>query len=418
MLLCFTLLPTLSGPLQGQQTVADSALAVARSGRFDSALTLLTAARHAHPDNPDLQMAQARVLGWAGRRREAIAAFDSLLHRNPSNVDALVGLGYAYYWDGREDAARRQVRAALRIDSTNADALALQRAVRRLSRGAVEASANWSNDSDRNTNFWQTLTLSAPIGADLRILATGSLLEASDPLRDALRVGGEAGLGWWTERVRLSALAGARRLDPDVAPRRTEATYRANATWRPKPEFGVSAGYARYPFDDIASLFEQDITIEALEGGVDTHPASGLTLAGGGGALWFSDGNRRTEGHASASREIGRHVELGVRGQALGYRQRGVGYFSPDRFHLLEGTGAIRVGDERWDGRLSGGLGGQQIGRGGDTQTEWHIEGRVGRNWGDGNRIEGFGGVTNSAVSSTTGAFRYRTAGLLIRLGL
>jgi hypothetical protein len=216
----------------------------------------------------------------------------------------------------------------------------------------------------------------------------------------------------------LSALAGARRLDPDVAPSRTEATYRANASWRPRPEFGVSAGYARYPFDDIASLFERDITIETLEGGFDAHPTRGFTLAGGGGALWLSDGNRRTEGHASASQEIGRHFEVGVRGQALGYRQPGVGYFSPDRFHLLEGTGVIRVGDERWDGRLSGGLGGQQIGRDGDTQTEWHIEGRIGRNWGDGNRIEAFGGVTNSAVSSTTGAFRYRTAGVLIRLGL
>jgi hypothetical protein len=165
-------------------------------------------------------------------------------------------------------------------------------------------------------------------------------------------------------------------------------------------------------------LFEQDITIEALEGGFDTRPARGFTLAGGGGALWLSDGNRRSEGHATVSQELGRHVELGVRAQALGYRQPGVGYFSPDRFHLLEGTGAILVGNDRWDGRLSGGVGGQQIGRAGDTQTEWHIEGRVGKSWGDGNRVEGFGGVTNSAVSSTTGAFRYRSAGVLIRLGL
>jgi hypothetical protein len=95
-----------------------------------------------------------------------------------------------------------------------------------------------------------------------------------------------------------------------------------------------------------------------------------------------------------------------------------VGYFSPNRFHLLEATASAGVGDEKWDGRLSGGLGGQQVGRNGDTQTEWHIEGRVGRNWGEGNRIEAFGGVTNSAVSSTTGAFRYRTAGVLLRLGI
>ncbi len=418
-LLCFTLLPILGAPsLEAQQPTARRALEVARAGRFDSALALLATARQADPDNAELEMAQARVLSWAGRRREAIARFDSLLRRNPSNVDAMVGLGYAYHWDGRDEAARRQLRAALALDSTNADALALEHAVRRASRGSVEASANWSNDSDRNTNFWQSLSLVAPVAAGLRVLARASLLEASDPLRDAVRLGGEAGLGWWTGGVRLSALAGARRLDPDVAPSRTEATYRATGSWRPRQEFGVSAGYARYPFDDIASLFERDITIEALEGGFDARPGGGVSLAGGGGALWLSDGNRRREAHASASRDLGRRLEVGIRGQALGYRQPGIGYFSPDRFHLLEGTGAIRVGDERWDGRLSGGLGGQQIGRGGDTQTEWHVEGRIGRNWGDGNRIEGFGGVTNSAVSSTTGAFRYRSAGVLLRLGL
>jgi hypothetical protein len=67
---------------------------------------------------------------------------------------------------------------------------------------------------------------------------------------------------------------------------------------------------------------------------------------------------------------------------------------------------------------LSGGLGGQQIGRKGAAQTEWHIESRLARRWGAGNRIEIFGLVTNSAVSSTTGAFRYRSAGIILRLGI
>jgi hypothetical protein len=165
-------------------------------------------------------------------------------------------------------------------------------------------------------------------------------------------------------------------------------------------------------------LFERDLNIESLEGGFDTRPARAFLLTGGGGALWFSDGNRRTEGHATATQEIGRHLAIGASGRALGYRQAGVGYFSPDRFHLLEATASVRIGDAKWDGRLSGGLGGQQVGRGGDTQTAWHIEGRVGRSWGDGNRLEGFGGVTNSAVSSTTGAFRYRNAGILVRFGI
>jgi tetratricopeptide (TPR) repeat protein len=391
---------------------------VARAGRFDSALALLSQARAAHPDDADLQLAEARVLGWAGRNREAIARYDSVLTRDPRNADAMVGLGYVYHWQGREAAARRQADAALGQDSASSDALELRRAIRRATRGSVEASANSNNDSDRNTNFLQTLSLSSALVDAVRLLGTAGVLEASDPTRNATRIGGEAGLAWSLGRLSASALAGARRLDPETGASRTEATYRGSVSLRPSARFGIGGGYARYSYDDIASLFERDITVELLEAGFDAHPVSGPQLTGGGGALWFSDGNRRLDGHAAVTQEIGHHLSLGASGRALGYRQAGVGYFSPDRFHLLEATASARIGNERWDGRLSGGLGGQQVGRSGDTQTEWHIEGRLGRTWGEGNRIEAFGGVTNSAVSSTTGAFRYRNAGVLLRLGI
>ncbi len=412
------LLLVLTTPLPAQQGEAETAMAVARAGHVDSALALLARARASDPANPELQLAEARVLGWAGRSGEAIARFDSLLVRNPSNADAMVALGYVYHWQGRERAARRQAGAALALDSTNADALELRRAIRLATRIVVEMSADWSNDSDRNTGFRQTLGLSAPLADGLRFLGSAGVLEASDPFRDATRIGGEAGFGWSRGKLEAAALGGMRRLNPETGDARTAATYRGNVRWRPDPAFGVGAGYARYPFDEIASLFERDLNIESLEGGFDAHPDARLLLTGGGGALWLSDGNRRTEGQAAITQDIGRHISVGASGRALGYRQAGVGYFSPDRFHLLEGTAAMRAGNATWDGRLSGGLGAQQIGRGADTQTEWHIEGRVGRNWGDGNRIEGFGGVTNSAVSSTTGAFRYRTAGVLLKLGI
>jgi hypothetical protein len=417
--MCCTLLPViLAGTLAAQQGPASDALAVARAGRYDSALALLSRARATDPDNADLQIAEARVLGWAGRNRESIARYDSLLKRDPKNGDAMVGLGYVYHWQGRERAARREADEALRLDSTNGDALELRRVIRRATRGSVEVSANWNNDSDRNTNFWQTLSLASPLAGDIRFLASGAMLEASDPTRDATRFGGEAGLSWSPGRLTAAALAGARRLDPETGPSRTGATYRGNVSLRPSSRVGIGAGYARYPFDDIASLFERDLTVELVEAGLEVHSRTGLLVTAGGGGLWISDGNRRLDGHAAVSREIGRHFTFGASGRALGYRQPGVGYFSPNRFHQLEATASARVGNDGWDGRLSGGLGGQQVGRGGDTQTEWHIEGRIGRNWGDGNRIEAFGGVTNSAVSSTTGAFRYRTACVLLRLGI
>jgi hypothetical protein len=407
-----------AAPAASQQAAAGEALALAREGRLDSALVLLSRARAADPDDADLQLAHARVLGWAGRRRQSIAVYDSLLARDPRNVDAMVGLGYVYHWERRERAAKRQADAAIARDSTNADALALRRAIHTAARPSLESSANWSNDSDHNTNFWQTHSLSVPITGGLDLLAAGSLLQASDPVRDAWRYGGEAGLAWAGVRVEARALAGARRLDPDVGKSRTAATYRGSLRWRPAQALGIGAGYARYPFDEIASLIERNLNIESLEGDLDIHPTSELTLTSGGGALWLNDGNRRTEGRATISQQVGEHVTIGAAARAFGYRERGDGYFSPDRFHLLEGTAALSTGDGTWDGTLSGGLGGQQIGRSGDTQTEWHVEARAGVNWGDGNRLEGFGGVTNNAASSTTGAFRYRTAGLLLTLGL
>lgn len=391
---------------------------MARAGRFDSALTLLSRARVTDPENSDLQLAEARVLGWSGRRREAIAKYDSLLKGNPKNADAIVGLGYVYHWQGREREAGQQAELALKLDSTSSDALELKRAIRRVTQGSLEVSANWNNDSDRNTNFLETLSFTSPLAGGLRLLANATGLEASDPLRNAMRLGGEAGLAWSIGRLTASALAGARRLDPETGPTRTEATYRGSVSLRPSPGFGVGAGYARYPYDDIASLFERDFTIESVEAGFDAHSASGLLVTGGGGGLWLSDGNRRLDGQATILQETGRHLAVGATGRALGYRQVGVGYFSPNRFHLLEGTASARFGNARWGGRLSGGLGAQQVGRDGDTQTEWHVEGRLGKNWGEGNRIEAFGGVTNSAVSSTTGAFRYRNAGVLVRLGI
>ncbi len=415
---CTLLLLALAGPVAAQQGSAVEAIAVARAGRFDSALALLARARSADPGDAEVRLAQARVLGWAGRQREAIALFDSILAVSPANSDAMVGLGYVYHWQRREGAAKKLADQALELDSANTDAQELRRAIRTRTRGTVDVSANWSNDSDHNTNFWQTLALSTPLTGDVRILATAGILEASDRVRDARRYGAEAGLGWAFGRVELSGLAGARRLEPDGGTSRTAATYRANLGWHPDPRLGLAAGYARYPFDEIASLIGRDLDIESLEGGFDARIARGLMLGGGLGRQWLSDGNRRTDGRAAITHEIGRHFSIGANGRALGYRQPGIGYFSPDRFHLLEGTAAVRVRRDAWNGRLSGGLGGQQIGRGSDTQAEWHVEAGAGRDWGDGNRIEAFGGVTNSAVSSTTGAFRYRTAGIALRLGL
>jgi hypothetical protein len=333
-------------------------------------------------------------------------------------VEARVGLGYVYLWQGRQAAAGRQAGYALAIDSTHKAARELLGVARANTRPYLDGSANWSNDSDENTSFWQTLGVSIPLTGPLAVFGSVNALETSDPTLEAYRFGGEAGLILSVGNLQLTGAAGARRLHPEVAPARTAATYRGRVSYRPIPAVGLSAGYTRLPFDEIASLFERNLNLELLEGGVDVRPVPSLMLYGGAGALWLSDGNYRSSLAAGFTQTFRRRLFVGASGRTLSYDRRVIGYFSPDRFWVLESNAGYNLESGRWVGSLSGGLGAQQVGDRGEAQTEWHIEGRVGPRWGSGNHIEVYGLITNSAVSSTTGAFRYRAAGVTVRLGL
>lgn len=421
-------------------------------GKQDSALVFIARARRSEPKDLEARLIEAKVLAWDGRHAAAIVRYDSVLAEQPDlteaevgrarvrawsgdlagaeqgfrsvlateprNADALAGLGYVYHWQGREGPAERYARAALAADSTNEIARELWKAVRAATRPSTDLSANWSNDSDRNTSFWQTLGASAPLAPGARVFANVGVLEASDPVRDVGRVGGEAGVTWAVGDIQLTGAGGARRLSPETAAVRTSETYRGRLSWRPVPRLGMSVAYARYAFDEIASLIERGLDLESLDAGFDATLARGLGVYGSGGGVWFSDGNHRTGAGVGITQTIRGGVFVGAYGRALGYARKGIGYFSPDRFHLLEGLAGYNLDRGQWDGRLSGGLGAQQIGRAGVAQSEWHLEARVGRRWGTGNRLDVFGAITNSAVSSTSGAFRYRTAGVSLKLGI
>jgi len=368
-------------------------------------------------DDHEALVGRAQVSAWRGDLGAAERGYRTVLARNPGNTDALAGLGYVYHWQARDGPAGRMAERALAIDSIHQGARELREAVRRATRSTVETAANWSNDSDRNTTWGQSVTASAPVADGVRVFGSAAVLEASDPFRNATGLGGDAGLSWAVGRIQLTGAAGARRLDPDVAQPRTSATYRARISYRPVPTLGVSLGYHRYPFDEIAALMERDLDLEVLDAGFDARLTPGLSLYGSGGAVWLSDGNRRSGALGGITQTIEQRFFAGLFGRTLGYDRQGIGYFSPDEFTVLEAVGGYRLDGGRWTGRLSGGLGAQRIGAGGEAQTEWHVEGRLGRQWGTGNRIEVFGLVTNSAVSSTSGAFRYRSAGVTLRLG-
>jgi tetratricopeptide (TPR) repeat protein len=396
----------------------DRARALSWAGRLDEALDSYRGLLAKDSADRDARFGSAQVNGWKGNLTEAERQYRTILTRNSRDVEARVGLGYVYLWQGREGAAGRQAEYALAIDSTHKAGRELRRLARASTRSSVETAANWSNDSDDNTSYSQTLTASAPLGKGVSSFGSVNGLETSDPVRQATRVGGEAGLSVVLGRFRLTGAGGARRLTPDVAAPRTSATYRGRVGYRPVAALGLSLSYSRSPFDETAGLIERSLDLESLDGGIDLKPLPTLTLFGGGGATWLSDGNYRTNGAAGLTQQIHRRFFVGGFGRTMSYQQRGIGYFSPDRFWVLEGNAGYNLEDKVWGGGLSGGLGAQQVGSGGVAQTEWHLEGRIGPHWGAGNRVELYGLITNSAVSSTSGAFRYRSAGLSVRLGL
>ncbi len=335
----------------GEPGDADIRLAEARvlawDGRYNAALAQYDSLLGERPDLHEAALSRARTLGWAGRLKPAADAYRAMLAGDPRDADALAGLGYLHHWEGRDAAAARAAREALSIDSTHSEARELYRKAWGATRPAAETSASWSNDSDENTTFSQTVNASAPLAEGVRVFGSAGALEASDPLRDASRVSGEAGLSYAFGKVQLSAAGGARRLDPEVAESRTSETYRARASVRPAPALGLSVGYARAPFDEIAALIERELDVESFDGGVDLTPAPGLSIVGAGGGAWLSDGNSRTSALASITRTFRRRFFVGLLGRTLGYAERGIGYFSPDRFKCSrprQGTPSILPG--------------------------------------------------------------------------
>ena len=388
------------------------------AGRLEQADSIYQRLIRKNSSDRDARLGQAQVSAWGGKLEAAEQGYRAILAEHPRDIEATIGLAYVHYWRGNVTEARRWLATALAVDSTHRSARELRRTIDKATRPATELTAAWSNDSDRNTSFWQTLGATIPAGDHLTVTGAVNALETSDPVRNGRRFGAEGGLSVSLGKITLSGAGGARRIMPELAPSRTSATYRGHLAFRPARLIAFHLGYSRLPFDEIAALMERALDMEVFEAGVDARPFRGFSLYGSGSRLWLSDGNSRSGVAAGVSQKIGRRLSLGIFGRRLSYDRRGIGYFSPDRFSVLEGTAVYAVETRTWSGSMGGGLGAQQVGKDGTAQTEWHIEGRVGRGWGVGNRVELFGLITNSAVSSTTGAFRYRSAGVNVRLGL
>ena len=230
-------------------------------GKHDSALVFIARARRTEPTDLEARLIEAKVLAWAGHHAGAIARYDSVLVDHPGLIEAELGRARARAWRGDLDGATRGYRAVLAPEPRNAGrtrrpGLRLPLARPRAPRRAVGASRRLSADPDQPGRrelrdavraATRATTESRRAGATTPITtptsgrpstrrhrsrrasarsASVSLLEAADPVLDAMRVGGEAGLSWESADLQLTGAAGARRLLPDTADARTAATYR------------------------------------------------------------------------------------------------------------------------------------------------------------------------------------------------
>ncbi len=250
-----------------------------RLGAADSAYERLIS-RNA--SDRDARLGHALVSAWQGKLGAALKEYSQLLAQNPRDVDALAGSAQVYYWQGKIREARRQAGAALAVDSTHRAARELRRTLDEAVRPKLEGTAAWSNDSDHNTSFWQNLGTTVLIASAVSAFGSVNALETSDPVLEATRVGGEAGMALSLGQVSATAAGGARRLMPEIAPDRTSATYRGRVSYRPVSPLGLHLGYSRMPFDETAALIEQALDMELLEGGFDARPFRGFSLYASG----------------------------------------------------------------------------------------------------------------------------------------
>ncbi len=421
-------------------------------GKYGTSLIQWDSLLQQHPDRRDAAHGRARTLAWAGRMKEADQAYAQLyrgdatdldalagraqvaawrgdlsravqyyqdvLKENPEHVGALVGLAQVRQWQGRPAEAESYVSKALAVAPADRTALEAQRAIRALRRPRLDLTIGWSHDSDRNTLWWQEAGTSLIVANGLRAFASAGIAEASDPARNGTRLSGETGLTLDRGQVSLTGALGARRLSSDGAASRGLATWRASSRLRLAPGAGIGLGYSHYSFDETALLLGRDLNVDELSFDADAEPRPGLSVGGGVGTAWLSDDNQRRWALLGITQRVAGLFTIGAFGRVLSYDQRGAGYFAPDRFTVGEVRGSYTYGLRQWALRLSGGLGAQQVGKGSSSQTEWHTEARASRRWSVDNEVALSGGISNSAESSTTGAFRYYTAALTVRLGL
>ncbi len=391
------------------------------AGRLDEAGTVYTRLLAADPSNRDARYGLAQVRAWRGDLDGAAAGYGTLLKSDPTELRALVGLGNVRLWQQRFADARALAERAAARDSANGEVRDLRRAVRAATAPRLEASHDWSEDTERNTNRWQRVTLRTTTRGGLRASAAVATLHATDPFRASRRtlVEGSLGLPLW--RGSLTAVVGARTLSPapfnagDPAPSdRSVLSGRLTLQQRVRPSLNLTGTLSRWPFDEIASVTPLALDITQADLGADWRATSTLTLGATLGLLDYSDGNAKRTWSTRATRRLPRGFTAGAFLSGFRFDERRPRYFSPPKFLAGEVTAGWAREGAAWSFAFGGGYGAQRV----DTlatQDQWHVDAVTARQWTNGWSVELHGGRSNSAAASAVGAYAYSTLGLSLR---
>ena len=371
--------------------------------------------------NRDALFGLAQLSAWSGDLGGAATRYAALLATDPTEVRALVGLGNVRLWQQDFGKARALAERAQASDSSNTEVRDLRRAVRTATAPRVELSHDWSEDTERNTNRWQRVTVRTTTRGGLRTSAALALLHATDPFRESRRTLAEGSLGLPFGRGSLTAFVGARRLSPaplnvgDPAPKdRTVLSGRLTLQQRVWPTLTLYGTVSRWPFDEIASVTPLALDITQGDLAADWRATSTLTLNGALGTLGYSDGNTKRTWSARATQRAAKGFAVGAFVSGFTFETKRPRYFSPPAFIAGELTAGWSRESPAWVMSFGGGYGAQRV----DTlaaQDQWHLDAVATRQWSNGWAVELHGGRSNSAAASAVGAYAYSTLGLSLR---
>jgi tetratricopeptide (TPR) repeat protein len=450
------------------RTYRDAALGAAQSlawgARFGEAIARYDRWIAANPKDVEAELARARTLAWAGRLSRSEQAYRMIAERGeqleaekgialvaawrgdlsgserlwrgiaeryPKDAESRVGLAQVLRWAGRPEDARDALAAAAEIDPANPDAAIQRRWVRAELASAVEPSVAATWDSDDNASVVVNAGVSTVPFPRARLT-----ISASHRTAERFAVSGRSDLARASLRTRLGPVLSLTadlglvntNAESGLTPPRTRTAPSAavNAWAQLTPQLGIGGHLQRTAFDETAALLWSEIDVTSA--GVDAGLAlpGRVSLGAGGELASFRGGsgpNHRRLGYGRLAWRARRSLTLSLAGRAFGYDSLAHdGYFAPSVYR--QGEAGIRFAPGRdlgWAGWIDLGLGIQQVGFGGPTDSRPTERIGVGivRRPSPGTELGleySFSNVSATTATSATSLYHSHVLGLRVRL--